>query len=106
MSSVSNPHFDLPFRFGANGHIAVVQQGSLDDVRNGVQAVLRTQLGTRMFVPQFGIDDPTFQTIPIDLVALQDQILASEPRASIILTELPDLIQQFVDNITVEVGNE
>lgn len=106
---VSIPHFSLPFNFGQDGHANVVQQDSLEEVGFCVEAVVRTEHRSRLFVPNFGIVDPTFDNRPLDLVAIQAQIVANEPRAVTTLTQFPDRLDKLIDNIKVEVrssGNQ
>lgn len=104
--TVTIPHFDLPFRFGtAGGNAAVVQQDSVQDVRNCVETVVRTEAGNREFVPNFGIADPTFSVQPLDTTALEQQVTANEPRAQTTFTSVVDEIDAMVADITVEVAN-
>ena len=100
------PHFDLPFRFGtAGGNAAVVQQDSVKDVRNCVEACIRTDAGSRLYVPQFGVDDPTFRTQPLDMTQLHAQIVLNEPRADVIISSHVDELSPMINDILVEVGN-
>lgn len=109
MAEVIIPHFDLPFRITLNHHAAVVQQDTVEDVTNCVNAILRTTRGTRYYVPLFGIDDPTFQIAPIDLVAIENQVAESEPRAHMILDQLIETVAAYVEDriqVGVDVVNE
>lgn len=97
------PHLDLPFRF-VSGAAAVVEQDSLDDVSNCVEATLRTLVGQRLELPGFGIDDPTFQNQPIDTAAIVDKLLNEEPRASVLLSQAPDRFNSLVARVTAQVS--
>ena len=100
------PHFDLPFRFDATGHAAVVDQDTLEDVSNCVQAVLRTTVGQRQEMPTFGITDPTLQTQPIlqgDIIAA---VLDQEPRAVLVIDQSPDSFDNLIDDILVDVSTK
>lgn len=102
---VTIPHFDLPFRFGVSGEsAAVVQQGSQQDVRNCVEAIIRTPVGSRLHVPNFGIDDPTFLTSPLQTTNIEQQVIANEPRAVVALDSIVDEINTMADDITAEVS--
>lgn len=102
--TVTIPHFDLPFRFGAYGQNAsVVQQDSNLDVRNCVEACLRTEAGSRLYVPVFGVDDPTFRTVPVDTSQLQQQIALNEPRAEVFLSTGPG-DQPWIETLIAEVS--
>lgn len=101
MANVSIPHFDLPFRFGTYGtNAAVVQQDSTTDVRNCVEAILRTQSGSRLYVPAFGVDDPSFSA-PVDPSNLHQQIVANELRAEMYIgtteSESPWILDLIVE---------
>lgn len=100
MAQVVNQHFDLPFRFSPQGNAVVVEQDTSEDIRNCVEAAVRTPIGTRFYVPEFGITDPTFSMSPISMKALQAQLQNSEPRAR---TELQEWITQLVARIRIGV---
>src|SRR5215831_5631865 len=87
------PHFNLPFRFdNMTHHVQMVEQDTDEDVVNCVYAACLTTKGTRFFVPNFGISDYLFTTIPIDDTRLQTEILESEPRADAeVLEEIVDV---------------
>lgn len=102
--SMSVPHFDLPFRWGRNGHAEVVEQDTLEDVANCVLAILLTFKGQRQELPDFGIDDPTFESQPIDLAALTQAILEQEPRAVVMMDQHPDEFNQLVADVAARVS--
>lgn len=83
------PHFDLPFAYSA-GKPNVVEQDSLDDVANCVEAVVRTTQGQRLEISDFGIPAQTFATTPLDQATIVAQILQYEPRASVVLDQALD----------------
>lgn len=97
------PHFDLPFRWNGN-KIAVVEQDSLEDVTNCVQAILLTRLGERLERPDFGIGDPVFLPQPLPLGEILNDILESEPRAQLLLQQAPDRLDQLIVNVTAMVN--
>lgn len=97
------PHFDLPFRF-AGLTAAVVEQDSSKDVTNCVEAALRTTRGTRLYVPDFGIDDPTFEKLPVDVNKIKAQVLRNEPRAGLDLMQWTDMLDVLITQITVGVS--
>jgi hypothetical protein len=84
---------------------AVSQQDSGEDVTNCVEAIVRTQAGSRMYVPLFGITDPTFSVRPLSTEQMRQEIEQNEPRANTVLRSLPDVVDQMVVNITAEVSN-
>ena len=103
MYSIQHPHFDLPFRLEAR-KFAVVEQDTQEDVYNCVEAILRTTVGTRWYVPNFGIPDPTFRISPMDARQLYSQISLNEPRARTLITVGLDDIDHLIEKIRVEVG--
>lgn len=101
------PHFDLPFRLVTSEGIqvpATVEQDSLEDVVNCVEAAMRTDKGSRSDLTTFGVSDPTFQVLPIDTTQVIAEIEAHEERATMVLTQEPDRIDSLVSTITADVG--
>lgn len=96
------PHFDLPFRLLGRG-FATVEQDSYEDVANCVEAIIRTPYGTRDDSPEFGIDDLTFDIRPLNIEALTAQIENEEPRTTLAVREDPNLIDNLVSKIVIEV---
>lgn len=87
------PHFDLPFRF-SGGTAVVVEQDSLDDIANCVEAIIRYPVGSRPEALDFGIEDPTFSEGGTDLDALRDAVEESEDRAGVLLDYVEDELEQ------------
>jgi hypothetical protein len=102
--AVNDPHFDLPFTFGSGGHARVVGQGTLKDVQNCVEAAVRTPLGMRYYVPNFGISDPIFGVPPTALSRLDQEIKTSEPRAVTSYTQYTPGEDPLVESIVVGVS--
>lgn len=76
------PQFALPFRV-ANGAVVEVEQGSLEDIEQNVEAVLRTIIGTHIDDLSFGIPDESFtqQTPNTSAEVYIAAIEECEPRA-------------------------
>ena len=72
-----------------------IEQNSDKDLMNCVFAAANTVRGTRFYVPEFGIDDLTFQDSPLDEATIAAQLTNSEPRAD------AQIVQQIVDGIVV-----
>jgi hypothetical protein len=72
MAAVEIPQFSMPLRV-VGGRFAVVEQDSPDEIRDQVEALIRTPQGSRLDLPDFGISDPTFRLDP-DLDAIRDAI--------------------------------
>ena len=96
------PHFSLPFRFATPG-AAVTEQDSLDEIADAVYAVLVCPVGFRVESPLFGTPDQTFAMPAPDLDELRNAIETWEPRAAALLEERPDLVDELVAHIEVNV---
>jgi phage baseplate assembly protein W len=81
------PHLAFPLRLDG-GSFAVVEQDTVEDVRQCVHVLLRTPLGIRPLAPEVGVDDPTF-TEGVDGDALAAQLEEQEPRAVVTVTTSP-----------------
>ena len=79
MSDVTVPHLTWPLRLDGTS-LAVVEQDSTDEIAQSVSLLLSTTRATRLELPDYGIDDPTFgrQLNNAEVVA---QIAEWEPRA-------------------------
>lgn len=102
--AINTPHFDLPFRFTGSGHAVTIEQGTEKDIKNCVNAALRTTRGTRLYVPNFGIEDFVFDNMPIDENTLIGQLLDSEPRAEVEIIQ-NILASELTDEISVALGS-
>jgi len=80
------PRLSLPLRLEGEG-LATIEQDSIEDVAQGVYAVLSYERGERLEDPEFGIEDPTFEVEPIDTSPWLTQIDRYEPRANVQTTE-------------------
>ena len=96
------PHFALPFQF-ATPQAAVVEQDTIEDVVACCTAILTCPRGYRVELPDFGLPDPTFQTPGVDLDAIAETLDAWEPRASNVITEHPDVLDELVRHVQVSV---
>lgn len=75
------PHLAIPFTIGADGTANVVAQDSVPEVVQSVAMLVGTRPGTRLMVPTYGINDPTFGGI--DQPALHAAASKWEPRATV-----------------------
>lgn len=102
MSDVNTPHFDLPFRWGTDGHPVVVEQDSWDDVANCVLNIMDTTVGRRIESPGFGIADPTFEAQPINLAAITEAVIQQEPRAALLMEQNPDQLDSLIADVLAQ----
>jgi phage baseplate assembly protein W len=93
------PHIAYPASI-VNGRLATVEQGSPEDVSKCLYALLATRRGSREELPEYGIDDPTFDGFDLDEArAAADRY---EPRAA----DVPFELEMEIDELTevVRVG--
>jgi phage baseplate assembly protein W len=98
-----NPHFDLPFRLSGSTFVTV-EQDSLRDVQNCVEAIVRTHVGERQSLPDFGTDDPTFRRQPLSKEIIEQHVIEWEPRAVALMEEEPDEFDRLVDRVRISIG--
>jgi hypothetical protein len=102
MPKTQIPHFDYPFRWSGDGHASVNEQDSLEDVAACVACVIFTPIGYRTMIPNFGSEGLEFTLPDADSrQLLKDYIVRSEPRADATTTDDIDTLDEFIDNITV-----
>lgn len=80
------PRLALPIRLDGTT-LATVEQDSEDDVLQCAFAVVAYERGSRWEDPEFGIEDPTFGTEPIDTTDWITAINRYEPRAAVSTAE-------------------
>jgi phage baseplate assembly protein W len=97
------PHFSLPFRF-ATPYAATTEQDSLDEIADCVYAILVCPAGFRVELPAFGLPDPTFAMPAPDLDVMRDVVETWEPRAAVLLAENPDVVDELIANVEVQVN--
>lgn len=99
------PHFDLPFRW-VNGHLAVVEQDTVDDITNQVAAVVRCPLGFRDEFPDFGWPQPEFEQVPLSTIEREQRINDLVPGAHAILSESGNSVDETTRNIEIHLNPE
>jgi len=100
---VDIPHFDLPMRL-AGKSFAVVEQDSLAEITNCVVAAIRTEVGTRKELPDFGTTDLAFQVQPVNIQRFIDQIALHEPRVSMLIEQHPDIINELIASVKIAIS--
>lgn len=105
MAAIETPHFDIPFRFDATSAVCV-EQDSIEDITNCVEAVMRYPTGFREDLPEFGIPDQVFTEGNLDVEAVRASVEYWEPRAITTMDEEMDLIDVAARTLNVSVGVE
>jgi hypothetical protein len=83
------PHLALPLRI-QNRRYAVNEQDSTDELADCVRAICLTAKEFRPEQPEFGIRDPTFQTMPINTNDIINSIAQFEDRVDVEVEVLTD----------------
>lgn len=90
------PKLKVPLTMGAHG-FETVEQGSIDEVAQCVYAILATPLGSRIDDIDFGLEDPTFDHLPLDTREMLQQVQLYEPDAEVsIVQEIEELAARVV----------
>lgn len=93
------PHLSVPFQV-IHGQFVTVEQDTDDEVAQCVRNICVYERGFRLEDPDFGIEDPTFTTMPIDTEDIARAVAAYEDRAQV------DIYQQFQPDGSVSVRLE
>lgn len=98
-----NPHLAFPFQWAASGSAACNEQDTTDDVLSCVGVVIVTPYGYRVDEPDFGARPEEMGVLPMDLASITQAIEASEPRASVQITEDEALIRLLESHLRIYV---
>ena len=90
------PHLAIPLRV-ENNQFAINEQDSEQEAKACVWVIVSTEKDSRPEQPEFGINDPTFETMPININGILEAIARWEPRVEteIDTIELPDGTQRL-----------
>jgi phage baseplate assembly protein W len=101
------PHLAMPMRL-VNGSFDTRQQDTESEAADCVRNILSFMKGDRIEDLDFGIEDPTFQTMPIDIDDIAETISEYEPRvdAEIETEDLPDGTEIVQISITLPSSDE
>lgn len=86
------PHFSAEFTITRTGS-TYVEQASEEDIVACCYRLLVCPEGFREDLPEFGLEELTFQTIPLDLSIIEETIERWESRAT------SSIIEKTIDNI-------
>lgn len=75
-------HFGSPFSFNTKGYVETVEQDSAPDILAATYNLCVCPEGFRDDLPEFGIPQLEFQSIPLPIKALEGAIQGWEPRAN------------------------
>lgn len=100
MPTPAIPKFRIPLRV-ENGRLALVEQGSQDNVAGCVYTVLAYERGSRIEDPEFGVESRIFDQMPIDVQEWLEQIAVYEPRATV---QTQQEVEDLTGRVLAEVG--
>lgn len=100
MPTPAIPKLRVPLRM-ENGRLGLCEQDSQENVAACVYAVLSYERGSRIEDVEFGIEDPTFDQMPVDVQERLSQIRTYEPRAEV---QTQQEIGDLIGALLVEVG--
>jgi hypothetical protein len=103
MTDLINPHFAVPFNFGHDDHALCIEQGSVEDHAEQVEAIVRTIKGQRLDQPEFGIFDPVLDENGPDIHAIQLAIDKYAPDVDFNISSNIDAIEKMVYRIHIGV---
>lgn len=102
---VSIPHFTVPFQLDpATGYIEVVEQDTEQDIQQCVVALLRTEIDSRLELPDYGIP-PVLFVERIDNSGIITAINKWEKRANVLTTDIPDSADELQRWVEVSIGS-
>lgn len=96
------PHLALPLELSGT-RFASVEQDTSSEVACCVSAIVAFPKGFRAERPDFGVDDPVFDTLPLDTGNIEGDIRNWEPRADLILEEEDSLTDPGGVRLTIHV---
>lgn len=96
------PHLAYPFRLDGLGHARVVEQDTVDEIANCCTVILKTPIGSRSELPEFGYEDPTFSGRTVNVEDVIQVLERWEPRAD--LQVVSSLVHDLTEsNATIRV---
>ncbi len=99
------PHLSLPLRL-VNKRFATVEQDSSRHVAECVEAAARTELGSRIEAPEFGIPSYVMAASGADLDELRDALVTSEPRVELVADLIESLSDARAEQIRILIEEE
>ncbi|ADB50173.1 hypothetical protein [Conexibacter woesei] len=100
-----NPHLSLPLRV-ERGRFATVEQDSAQHIAECVEAAARTELGSRIEAPDFGIPNYLMAAGGVDVDELRAALLDSEPRADAVVELVESLDDLRAESIRILIDEE
>lgn len=95
------PKLKVPMKFTA-GAAELVEQGSIDEIGQCAEAIIRYPTQFRIDLPEFGLPDQAFQENGPDLDLIEQVVRRWEPRGEAVTQEsTPDGLTDLIEQITL-----
>lgn len=96
------PIFARPFRLDPwSGEFFTLEQDTEEEVTQAIAVLLETPVGSRIEMMTYGVPDLLFKT-EIDRSAIAAAIAEHEPRATALVTDEVDTLDQLIRNVRVQ----
>lgn len=100
----NNPHIAWPFSLEASGRsLKYHEQDSDDEIFDCVEVILRTPIGVRIEIPDYGSRQQEFASPGARREELIAAVARWEERAELVIERNPDLLDELVDRLRVGV---
>jgi hypothetical protein len=100
-----NPHISFPVRFGPNGHLASVEQGTADDVLSCVGLLASVEQGSLPDDRTVGVPDVTFMPAEVGERLVEAALATQEDRAPITAQATDDGAGRISVAVSVDTRN-
>lgn len=100
--AVEVPQCAAPFEVGPDGDAVLVEQGSVENEAANIYNIAVCPQGFRDDLPEYGIPSLTWQTLPLDLGALEEALHRWEPEANLELEQHRAAIAEAAVTVAVE----
>jgi phage baseplate assembly protein W len=105
--AVETPHFAHPFAFAEqpDGSLAALvdEQDSLEEITGCIARIVSFPRGSRDELPDFGIDDPTFEQAPVDVRLLSAQVAEWEDRVEVQADATIDTADDLISHVRLTI---
>ena len=101
--TVMVPHFAFPFSVNGSSFI-VREQDSVEEIQDCVTVLVLTPVGSRLVLPSYGTPETLYAQTPVDVDSILTNMNEWEPRASVVLAETLDTLDEKITYIRAQIG--
>jgi hypothetical protein len=99
------PHLKLPLQLHGTSFM-MTEQDSDEEIADCVEAIIRCPVGFREDLPEFGMPEQTFASPSADITAMENAIIAWEPRVQALIAEDLSLMYQALERVGINLMRE